>query len=110
MASDVVAQWETQDEVVPGAELINHFGIKLKDTAGTIIDDASEPLDRHVHVFPMVAPGDYFVECAAYNADETISSGPPLSAPVSVPVEPTAPVVVSLQAGLPHPTPLKKGK
>ena len=93
---------------LPISETINHYGIKLKDTAGTIIQDASEALDRRVHVFPAVEPGDYFVECAAYNADETMSSGPPLTAPVVVPVEPTAPVVVTLSASLPHIQPIRK--
>src|SRR6266436_3003071 len=95
MAKNITVIWETQDEVVPGAEAINHFGIKLQDTLGAVVDDASEPLDVRSHTFLNVAPGDYFVVAQSYNADESASSAPPLQAPVTVPVEATAPVVVT---------------
>jgi hypothetical protein len=94
----ILAIWRTQDEVFPGAETINHFGIKLKDTAGTVIDDASEPLDRRTHLFVDVAPGDYFVEAQSYNADETLAGGPIMSAPVSVTEEAANQVIVELTA------------
>jgi hypothetical protein len=96
MSQSIKVVWETQDEVVPGAENINHFGIKLTDTAGAVIDDASEPLDARSHMFVNVAPGDYFVIAQSYNADESVPSSAPMTAPVSVVAEATAPVIVSL--------------
>jgi len=94
--ANVVVSWETQDEVVPDAAKINHFGIKLQGTDGTVVDDVSEPLDVRSHTFLNVAPGDYFVVAQSYNADESVSSAPPLQAPVTVPAEATAPVIVTL--------------
>jgi hypothetical protein len=98
MSQSIKVVWETQDSVVPGAENINHFGIKLQDTAGAVIDDASEPLDARSHMFVNVAPGDYFVVAQSYNADESVPSSAPMTAPVTVFAEGevSAPVIVSL--------------
>jgi hypothetical protein len=96
----IIVSWIAQDEPVAGAEAINHFGIKLTDAAGAVIDDASEPLTSRSHTFLDVPPGDYFVTAQSFNADESASSAAPLTQPVSVVAEATAPVVVSLTANV----------
>lgn len=96
----IIVVWTTQNEPVPGAENINHFGIKLNKATGETVDDASEPLTATSHTFLDVAPGDYFVVAQSYNADESQPSAVPLTAPVSVSPEVTAPVVVSLSANV----------
>ncbi len=110
VGKQILVTWETQDEVVPGAETIDHFGIKLKDTAGTVVQDVSAALDKRSHMFLGVEAGDYTVEAQSYNADESVASGAPVVVPVTVEAEAQAPVVVSLTATStpagPIPTPL----
>lgn len=96
----IIVTWITQDEPVANAADINHFGIKLTDPAGAVIDDASEPLAARSHTFIDVPPGDYFVTAQSFNQDESAPSAPPLVQPVTVPAEATAPVVVSLTANV----------
>jgi hypothetical protein len=98
VGKQILVTWETQDEVVPDAETIDHFGIKLKDTAGEIIQDVSAALDKRSHMFIGVEPGDYMVEAQSYNSDESVSSAAPMTAPVTVESEAAAPVVVNLTA------------
>ena len=94
----IIVTWTVRNEPVPGADKINHFGIKLTGLDGAVIDDASEPLTATSHTFLDVAPGDYFVVAQSHNADESSPSALPLTQPVSVVAEVTAPVIVNLTA------------
>lgn len=96
----VIVVWTAQNEPVPGAENINHFGIKLNKVTGETVDDASEPLTATSHTFLDVAAGDYFVVAQSYNADESQPSALPLQVPVSISPEVTAPVIVTLNANV----------
>jgi len=99
--ANIIVTWTTQDEPVPNAALINHFGIKLSPAAGGAdLDDASEPLTARSHTFVNVAPGDYIVTVQSYNSDESQPSAVPLTAPVSVLPEVTAPVAVTVSANV----------
>ena len=91
----VNVSWATQDEVVPNAATFNQYDVQIQDMAGGVLQDATEPLGATSHSFLGVVPGDYVASISLMDNAGAVAA-PPITAAFTVPVEPTAPVPVSV--------------
>ena len=96
----VTVNWTTQDEVIPDAAQFTQYSIQLLQNGSVLPQfDATEPLGSTQHVFFSVAAGDYVASAVLEKPDGT-DSGTPMTAAFTVPAEPTAPVVASINVAL----------
>jgi hypothetical protein len=93
--ANVVISWITQDEIIPNAASFTQYQVSLVDASGASAGQANEPLASRSHTFLNIAAGNYTASVALVDPAGVVAL-PPVSGPVVVPSQPSAPVPISL--------------